>query len=260
MAGNHARQHESATGARPASGGMTTGVLIAAAVGLLALPSAVLAFSTRFEPAATNPGTVEALSDQPAPAQLARAVPLRSLAKGPLYPFTPAGTPNRPDRSVTVAVRVDPITVQAIRVRGARLASSAESGPAALSIAPTAFNLGVSRGFRTFAPGIADSSGEIRRVDMPDLAAYRAPGTGAAPATRLSPRIVIDEKLAAGRAPRTFAGDAEDEVDVGGSYRLTRNLNVTAGVRYSQDRERLRPLTDGKTDGQAVYVGTQFRF
>jgi opacity protein-like surface antigen len=72
---------------------------------------------------------------------------------------------------------------------------------------------------------------------------------------------VVDEKQAAGRAPRTFAGEGEDQVDVGGSYRLTRNLNVTAGVRYSQqDRERLHPLTDGKQDNQAVYVGTQFRF
>lgn len=260
MSGSQARQHAASESHRPAGAGMTTGVMIAGAVGLLALPSAVLAFSTRFEPVAPRAGTVESLAKQDNTPNLARAVPLRSLAKGPLYPFTPAGTPNRPDRSVTVAVRVDPITVQAIRVRGPRLATSAETGATALSLAPTAFNLGVSRGYRTFAPGIVDAAGEIRRVDMPDLAAYRAPGAAAAPNTRLSPRIVIDEKQAAGRAPRTFAGDTEDEVDVGGSYRLTRNLNVTAGVRYSQDRERLRPLTDGKSDGQAVYVGTQFRF
>jgi hypothetical protein len=31
-------------------------------------------------------------------------------------------------------------------------------------------------------------------------------------------------------------------------------------VRYSQERERLTPLTDGKQDSQAVYVGTQFSF
>ncbi|MFC3213373.1 hypothetical protein [Novosphingobium panipatense] len=41
---------------------------------------------------------------------------------------------------------------------------------------------------------------------------------------------------------------------------MTENLDVTAGVRYSQDRERLVPLTDGKQDSQAVYVGTQFKF
>ena len=41
---------------------------------------------------------------------------------------------------------------------------------------------------------------------------------------------------------------------------MTRNLDVTAGVRYSQDRDRIAPLTDAEQDGQAVYVGTQFRF
>ena len=54
--------------------------------------------------------------------------------------------------------------------------------------------------------------------------------------------------------------DTEDVVDLGGAYSLTRNFDVTAGVRYSQERDRLRPLTDGKKDSQAVYVGTQFRF
>ena len=49
-------------------------------------------------------------------------------------------------------------------------------------------------------------------------------------------------------------------MDLGGSYRLTRNFDVTAGVRYSSERDRLRPLTDGKQDSQAVYVGTKFRF
>jgi hypothetical protein len=32
-----------------------------------------------------------------------------------------------------------------------------------------------------------------------------------------------------------------------------------AGIRYSSERDRLRPLTDGKQDSQA-YVGTQFHF
>jgi hypothetical protein len=52
----------------------------------------------------------------------------------------------------------------------------------------------------------------------------------------------------------------EQTVDLGGAYRVTRNLDVTAGVRLSQDRDRLAPLTDSVQDSQAVYVGTQFRF
>jgi hypothetical protein len=248
---------------KPGNGGMTTGVMIACAVSLLALPSAVLALTTRFDPsglAAPAADGGQPLGDGADTTALSQVVPLRSLAKGPLYPFTPAGTPNRPDRSVTVAVRVDPITVQAIAVRGPRIAAGSDAGAAPLSIAPTAFSLGMSRGYQTFAM-TTGPGGEIRRIDMPDLSAYRAPSaSGAAAASRFAPRIVMDEKPAPGRAPRTFAGDSEEQVDVGGSYRLTRNLNVTAGVRYSQDRERLQPLTDGNKDSQAVYVGTQFRF
>ena len=41
---------------------------------------------------------------------------------------------------------------------------------------------------------------------------------------------------------------------------LTRNLKVTAGVRYKQDDDRLKPMTDERRDNQAVYIGTQVRF
>lgn len=241
--------------------GMTAGLWLAGAVSLLALPSAVLAFATDFEAKFASPaGAVQPLDSSETPARLARAIPMRSLAKGPLYPFTPAGTPNRPDRSVTVAVRLDSGVSQIISVRGQRITLPTDLGVAPLRIAPTAFNLGVSRGYHTFAPNIAPPA-DLRKVEMPDLGKYSIAPSGAGDPSRLSPRIVLDEKQAAGRAPRTFAGEGDGQVDVGGSYRLTRNLNVTAGVRYSQqERERLHPLTDGKQDNQAVYVGTQFRF
>lgn len=237
---------------------MASGLMLASAVVLLALPSAVLAFSSRFEPqVASKPAPAERKADA---AQLSRSIPVLSLAKGRLYGFTPAHSAARPDSSVTVAVRVDPVVAHAITVRGNRAAAvAALAGSVPIGIAPTAFNLGVSRGFQNFKPLVAPVS-DLGSVDMPDLSAYK-PGADTRPGTsRFSPRIVMDEKSAAGRSPRTFGGESDDQVDVGGSYRLSRNLNVTAGVRYSQERERLQPLTDGKKDNQAVYVGTQFRF
>jgi hypothetical protein len=240
--------------------GTTGGLWLAGAVSLLALPSAVLAFATDFAPrrAPAAPGSTQPIDEAAAPGGLARAIPVRSLAKGPLYLFTPAGTPNRADRSVTVAVRVDSGSPQMISVRGPRMAQVADA--AQLRIAPTAFNLGISRGYHGFAQALVPPS-DTRKPDLPDIGAYSIAGSAGGDAARLSPRIVVDEKQPAGRAPRTFAGDGSDQVDVGGSYRLTRNLNVTAGVRYSrEDRERLHPLTDGKQDNQAVYLGTQFRF
>jgi hypothetical protein len=190
---------------------------------------------------------------------LALPIPVRSLAKGQLFPFTPAGSPSRPDRSVTVAVRVNSSDAQVISVQRLRKSQNGDGESALLRIAPTAFNLGISRGYQNFSQGLVPST-DNHAGRMPDYGRFSiAPGKQT-DASRFSPRIVIDEKQKAGRAPRTFAGDREDRVDVGGSYRVTEHLDVTAGVRYSEDRDRLTPLTDGKQDGQAVYVGTQFRF
>ena len=239
--------------------GITAGVLLSGAVGLLALPSAVLAFSSGFEPRVSRQVDSEAIQASRLSARLAPALLARSLGKGQMFQFTPAGNANRPDRSVTVAVRVDPQTDQSILVRAARPSIAASApGAAALQIAPTAFNLGVSRGYHSFAQGIVPAS-ETGKPDVPALSPIGLAPAGQNDSSRFSPRIVLDEKLATGRAPRTFAGTA-DQVDLGGSYRLGHNIDVTAGVRYSQERDRLRPVTDGKKDGQAVYVGTQFRF
>lgn len=243
--------------------GLAAGAMIAGAVCLLALPSAVLAFTAKFEPKANTAqaeDALQALAKVEAPSGLARPLPVRSLAEGQIFPFTPAGTPNRPDRSVTVAVRVDPETAQAISARqSGPLAAKGESG-AELRIAPTAFNLGVSRGYKNFSQGLVST--EKKGVsEIPDLGRFSIAPDKSGDDSRFSPRIVMDETQSAGRAPRTFAGDSDDLVDVGGAYRVTKNLDVTAGVRYSQERERLvSPLTDGKQDSQAVYVGTQFRF
>ncbi|HUD27726.1 MAG TPA: hypothetical protein VMQ93_02565 [Novosphingobium sp.] len=238
---------------------MKGGLFLAGCVTLLALPSAVLAFSTNFHSASTS-DQIDSLDPEATPENLSRAIAMRSLAKGQLFPFTPAGTPNRQDRAVTVAVRVDPEAAQAIIVHGRSPMAQAAQDAARLRIPPTAFNLGVSRGYQNFAQSLVSQAPSRPMAELPDLKKFSlTPGTAAKDEPRFSPRISIDEKRAAGRAPHTFAGEA-GEVDLGGAYRLTENLDVTAGVRYSQDRERLVPLTDGKQDSQAVYVGTQFRF
>ena len=94
---------------------------------------------------------------------------------------------------------------------------------------------------------------------MPDLAEFR-PSQPEGKPSRLQPRIAFEQNGSAGRVARPLEALGEQSVDVGGSYRVTRNLDVTAGVRLSQERDRLAPLTDGLEDNQAVYVGTQFRF
>ena len=84
---------------------------------------------------------------------------------------------------------------------------------------------------------------------MPSVCGRRATATRSR--VRASPPA-----LATARAVTPAPGQ---EVELGGSYRVSKNLDVTAGVRYSSD-DRLGPLTNEQRDNQAVYVGTQFRF
>jgi hypothetical protein len=235
--------------------GFSPAVMLSIAVCALALPSAVLAFTSSFD---GRPESLEAHSNIAsfAPAtvdpRFARTIAMHNLVKGQLFRFTPAGTATRPDRSVTVAVRVDPQSAQAIQHGGDPQLAAAGSG---LRLAPSAYSLGVSRGYQSFT-----LPGELHKNESADLAAFHLPTSGSDEPSRLNARIAFDEREKTGRAPRTLEGKGEPVVDVGGSFSVTNNLNVTAGVRYSQERDRLLPQSDGQKDNQAVYVGTQFRF
>ena len=244
---------------------MAPGMVIAGAVCILALPSAVLAFSSRLDISAASPGSGRALGNFAASAldqRLADALSARPAGKGPLFRFTPAGLATRPDRSVTVAVRVDQETASSIIVHArapARVAPTAVS----LQLASSAYSLGVARGYQAFGGPTSGFllQGDRSKQDMPDLSAFASADSSASgPAPRLSPRILLNERERAGRAPRTLESVGEQSLDLGGSYRLTPHIDVTAGVRYSQDRDRIAPPTEAKADNQAVYVGTQFRF
>lgn len=242
--------------------GVSTGLLLAVAVGALALPSAVLAFSSSLDAVGTGRDEgIATISGPGGQARFAADMSVRTLGRGHPFRFTPAGIPTRPDRSVTVAVRVDPRLAGGITVRGGRpiAGQPGKAEIAALQIAPTAFSLGVARGYHGFAQNLGEIR-DARNPELPDISAYTIGEPGGSQPSRLAPRISLDDRAPTGRAPRTFSGVGQDRVDVGGSLRLTRNLDVTAGVRYSQERERLPTLTDSKQDNQAVYVGTQFRF
>lgn len=242
-------------------GGISAGLLLAGAVVSASFPSAGLAlggFKADMVSIAAR-GSFASFTPASVDPALARMIAERVSSKGRLMRFTPAGAANRPDRSVTVAIRVDAETARAISVRTAVAAAQGEPGRGlgALVLTPTRYNLGVARGYKSFAQPVVQS--EIQRIEMPDLATF-APEKDNPAAGRFSPRIAIDAKGNLPAATGLVEGPARKSVDVGGSYRVLRNLDLTAGVRYSQERDRLDPLTDGRQDSQAVYIGTQFRF
>ena len=190
--------------------------------------------------------------------ELAARVADKARARG--IHFTPASAPPvTGKRTVTVAVRVDDDAARTISVRKA-LDAVPGRGVGLAGLDASKFQLGSARGYRSFARTV-DLSAKVRNLAVPDLAQFKpsAP-TAAEKPSRLQPRIELEDRQIAGRSPNTLDSIGQQTVDVGGSFRLSRNLNVMAGVRYSQERERLDPLTNSVKDSQAVYVGTQIKF
>ncbi len=161
------------------------------------------------------------------------------------FNFTPALTDgSRKNRAITVVVRARD---ESSAARTAALAAGRTKAPVAFT--PVAYDLGESVGFEKFAtPKLTPG------IDIRNLPVARAPDQPESK-SRFATRMINGSRDPA-KASVPTSGQA---VDVVGSYSVTRNLDVTAGVRYKSD-DRLEPLADSRRDSQAVYVGTQFRF
>lgn len=185
-----------------------------------------------------------AAADPRLSASLSRA----GLATGN-FRFTPAETRGSASRSVTVAVRARTTRPTVVAERAA--------APAAVTLQPIAYNLGVSVGWKRFAIAgdmsqldLAGQPGSMKKLDLG--LSY----TG----KRASGRIKATTERPSEQVPRLLTVDPNYSIDVGGAYSITRNLDVTAGVRYTTEKDRLPQLKDDRRDSQAVYVGTAIRF
>lgn len=170
------------------------------------------------------------------------------------FRFTPASTSVRLNRSVTVAVRAD---LGGAKGSGDR--ASLVTPVAAAGIAPVAYNLGVAVGWKRFA-----LSGDVAKVDLGGaLGGREAVDLGVSyTARKLTTRVAVGADQATRDTPRALAQGGGYSVAMSGSYSLTRNIDLTAGLRYrAADREqRVASLADTRRDSQAVYIGTAFKF
>lgn len=166
------------------------------------------------------------------------------------FSFTPALPDSaRQHRAITVVIRARDDASSAART--ATLAGGNAKAP--IAITPVAYDLGASVGFEKFVtPSLP------RGIDLKNLPVAKAPEQPERK-SRFATRMINRPSDPAGATDRVTAPGEDQSVDVVSSYRLTKNIDVTAGVRYRSD-DRLQPLTDTRRDSQAVYVGTAFRF
>ena len=170
------------------------------------------------------------------------------------FRFTPSDVRRAGSRDVAIAIR-------ARSVRGGVAIDRTSPLPAStVALTPIAYNLGVAVGWKRFAV-----SGDVSKVDLAGLPGSReAADVGISYiGKRLSGRVNASADRPASNGPKLIEEAPAYSIDVGGTYALTRRLDVTAGVRYKADRDRLitQPATDATGhDSRAVYIGTAFRF
>lgn len=189
-----------------------------------------------------------AVSDPRLAAELAR----RGLQANS-FRLTPAATPVGNSKAVRVAIRAR----AAAPADTARRAAEEPSASPVTAITPSVYSLGVSLGWKRFA-----LSGDVDRIrGGPVRGGREAAEVGVSFAgSRFTARAEAGVARADPTTPRIIAEAESYTVGVGGSYRIGRNLDVTGGLRYKIQRDRLEPLEDQRRASQAVYVGTAFRF
>lgn len=231
------------------AGTVLSAILIAGAVTAPALEARQTQRVRQFTPA-PNLDSFGAFTPASADPKLAALLD-RSNAGGSSFRFTPADASSDRNRSVTIAVRA-----RTNRVASIATAVSTVT-PASVALAPIAYNLGVSVGWKRFVVGADvakfDLNGQPGSQDRVDVGiGYQ--GKRAAASLKATKTKPLDQRQElAGEVP-TYS------LDMAGSFSLTRNIDLTAGVRYKSERDRLPQLEDNRRDSQAVYVGTVFRF
>jgi len=228
--------------------GLAGGAIVASLVLLSPALGASTALSVRsYSPVGLREG-IGSFTPAATDARLAAALSRSGLSTTG-FRFTPASSV-RLNRSVTIAVRARSDRAEVVGDQADLVKSSASP------IAPIAYNLGAAVGWRKFAV-----SGDMQKLDLAGLGKRDSVDVGVSYTTkRLTTRVQLAADTASGPAARTILGGSGVSVDLGSSYALTRNIAVTAGVRYRADRDRLLPQSDTRRDSQAVYLGTAFRF
>lgn len=178
-------------------------------------------------------------------------------ARTTAFPFTPAGLNSRTSNTLTVAARTD--GSNAVSVRNAMAQLDAGSGTT-LRLNNSNYQLTTKRGWQAFTlPSTV--------INQPRLDAMLGKGDFRLDdsAKKKPSRFGTDLRVASprGATPSLRGNEAaagDYSVNVGGSFRVAKGVDVTAGVRYSRDSDRVDLPTAAQADNEAVYVGTKIKF
>lgn len=172
------------------------------------------------------------------------------------FRFTPAGLNRRGSNVLTVAARAD--AANAVSVRAA-IAHAGSGNTVRLN--NSNYRLTASRGWQGFRlPANAVQAQQPRLAAMVGQASFKLDDQAKKKPSRFNTDASVDKVGNAAPNPRGSAAAGDYAFNVGGSFSISRRIDVTAGVRYASERDRLTPAANSSPDSEAVYVGTKIRF
>lgn len=180
-----------------------------------------------------------------------------------LFRFTPAGLDKISNRTLTVAARTTDV-VKAVTVRDVVAASNVGQGPIA-ALQKTKYSLKQDKGWKGFElsalPKISASErlGRLNRITAPTTN-FKLDDGKDDKSSKFSTSMKIAKQSDAAPSPLGNAAGEDYVLNLGGSFSISKRIDLTAGVRY--DRQSDIPLSsnDDREDSEAVYVGTKIRF
>ncbi|MES2782106.1 MAG: hypothetical protein V4657_04875 [Pseudomonadota bacterium] len=190
---------------------------------------------------------------------LAQKFSATQIAPNARFPFTPASAGEGRSRTITVAARANSrLTAGAVSIRNVIAPSEVGAGKG-LRLAAVDYRLTASKGWQDFT--LPKAQARAARTPLSDLGkgGFRLDDSAQKP-SKFSTNIKLDQNTETAPPARGSAASGDYKLDVGGSFSISRKIDVTAGVRYASENDRVIPLADNRKDSEAVYVGTKIRF
>lgn len=190
---------------------------------------------------------------------LAQKFSATQTAPNTRFPFTPASAGDDGNRTITVAARANSrLTAGAVSIRNVIAPSDVGAGKG-LRLAAGDYRLTASKGWQDFT--LPKASAPSAKTPLSDVGrgGFRLDDTAQKP-SKFSTNIKLDQNKEMAPPARGSGAFGDYKFDVGGSFSISRKIDVTAGVRYPSDNDRVIPLPDNRKDSEAVYVGTKIRF
>jgi hypothetical protein len=226
-------------------------------------PVVVPAFAAKFTPLAQGESWMERFTPAGVDSRLAEKLSRsRALVAAGEFRFTPAGTDQRQDRIITVAARADSrFDSNAVSVRSAMADIEAGRG-STVRLNNSDYRLSAARGWQGFTSPVAQAVQiDVPRLDqMVGKGEFSLDGATKKKPSRFNTEMSVGKVGNAAPNPRGNAAAGDYALNVGGSFSISRRIDLTAGVRYASERDRVAPSADNRPDSEAVYVGTKIRF